>query len=124
MAKRIDEQLALAIAMGASVEAAAERLGVSKSTAYRRWRDPVVKRRVADLRRDITDRSIGQLVAGLADAITVARQLMRESETESLRLKAAALLIETGLKAAVIAQLEQRIVNLETAMKGNQCLTT
>jgi transposase-like protein len=124
MAKRIDEQLALAIAMGASVEAAAERLGISKSTAYRRWRDPVVKRRVADLRRDITDRSIGQLVAGLADAITVARQLMRESETESLRLKAAALLIETGLKAAAIAQLEQRIVDLETAMKGDQCLTT
>jgi len=124
MAKRIDEQLALAIAMGASVEVTAERLGISKSTAYRRWRDPVVKRRVADLRRDITDRSIGQLVAGLADAITVARQLMRESETESLRLKAAALLIETGLKAAAIAQLEQRIVDLETAMKGNQCLTT
>jgi len=124
MAKRIDEQLALAIAMGASVEAAAERLGISKSTAYRRWRDPVVKRRVADLRRDITDRSIGQLVAGLADAITVARQLMRESETESLRLKAAALLIETGLRAAAIAQLEQRIADLEVAMRGNQCSTT
>ena len=124
MAKQIDEQLALAIAMGASVEAAAERLGISKSTAYRRWRDLGVKRRVAELRRDITDRSIGQLVASLADAITVARQLMRESETESLRLKAAALLIETGLRAAAIAQLEQRIADLEVAMRGNQCSTT
>ena len=124
MAKRIDEQLALAIAMGASVEAAAERLGISKSTAYRRWRDLGVKRRVAELRRDITDRSIGQLVASLADAITVARQLMRDGETDSIKLKAAALLIETGLKAAAIAQLEQRVVDLESAMRNQQCLTT
>ena len=118
MAKQIDEQLALAIAMGASAEAAAERLGISKSTAYRRWRDPAVKQRVAQLRRDITDRSIGQLVASLADAITVARQLMRDGETDSIKLKAAALLIETGLKAAAIAQLEQRVADLEVAMRG------
>jgi hypothetical protein len=39
-------------------------------------------------------------------------------------LKAADRLLETGLKAAVMAQLEQRIAELEAALKRNQQCST
>lgn len=118
MAKRYDEKLALAIASGLSIDQTAAQIGVSRSTVLRRWRDPVVKKRVASLRQEITDRAIGQLVETLHEAILTLKRLMVESESDGIRLKAAAQLLDTGLKAAAIAQLEARIVELETALKA------
>jgi len=119
-----DDQLALAIASGLTVDEAAAKLGVSRTAAFRRWRDPAVKQRVVQLRQEMTDRAVGLLAESLCEAVITLKQLMRDGETDSLKLKAAERLLETGLKAAALAQLEQRIVDLETAMKGNQCLTT
>jgi transposase-like protein len=118
MAKRYDEQLALALASGLSIDQAAAKIGVSRSTILRRWRDPALKRRVAELRGEITDQAIGRLVDTLCEAVLTLRRLMVEADTDSVKLKAATALIENGLKAAAIAQLEQRITELETAMKA------
>jgi hypothetical protein len=117
-----DEPLALAIASGLSVDEAATKLGMPRTTAFRRWRDPAVKERVVQLRREMSDRAIGLLAESLCEAVTTLKQLMRDG-TDSLRLKAADRLLEAGLKATILAQLEQRIADLETAMRSNQCLT-
>lgn len=119
-----DEQLALAIASGLSVDEAAAKLGVSRTAAFRRWRDPAVKQRVAQLRQEMSDRAVGLLAESLCEAVTTLKQLMRDGKTDSLRLKAADRLLETGLKAAVMAQLEQRIAELEAALKRNQQCST
>jgi AcrR family transcriptional regulator len=119
-----DEQLALAIASGLSVDEAAAKLGVSRTAAFRRWRDPAVKQRVVQLRQEMSDRAVGLLAESLCEAVTTLKQLMRDGNTDSLRLKAADRLLETGLKAAVMAQLEQRIAELEAALKRNQQCST
>ena len=119
-----DEQLALAIASGLSVDEAAAKLGVSRTAAFRRWRDPAVKQRVVQLRQEMTDRAVGLLAESLCEAVTTLKQLMRDGNTDSLRLKAADRLLETGLKAAVMAQLELRITELEVALKRNQQCST
>jgi hypothetical protein len=120
MAKRYDEQLALALASGLSIDQAATKIGVSRSTVLRRWRDPAVKRRVAELRGEITDQAIGKLVDTLCEAVLTLRRLMAESESDAIRLKSASQLLETGLKAAAIAQLEQRLTELESALRERQ----
>jgi hypothetical protein len=47
---------------------------------------------------------------------------MAESETDAVKLKAATSLLDMGIKAAAIAQLEQRIVELEAAIKARGLL--
>jgi hypothetical protein len=118
-----DEQLALAIASGLSVDEAAAKLGVSRTAAFRRWRVPAVKQRVVQLRQEMTDRAVGLLAESLCEAVTTLKQLMRDGETDSLRLKAAERLLETGLKVVALSQLEQRIVDLENATRNQQCST-
>jgi len=119
-----DEQLALAIAAGLSVDEAAAKLGVSRTAAFRRWRDPSVKQRVVQLRQEMTDRAVGLLAESLCEAVITLKQLMRDSSTDSLRLKAADRLLEIGLKAVALAELERRIADLETTTRNQQCLTT
>jgi AcrR family transcriptional regulator len=118
-----DEPLALAIASGLTVDEAAARINVSRTAAYRRWRDPAVKQLVAQLRAEMVNRCIGLLSESLCEAVITLKRLMRDGETDSLRLKAAERLLETGLKAAAIAELERRIVDLETATRTQQCST-
>jgi hypothetical protein len=118
--RQYDERLALGVATGLSVERAADQLGISRATAYRRLANPALQRRVAELRQEITNQAVGQLVATLNEAILVLRRLMVESESDGVKLRAATQLVETGLRAAAIAQLEQRIVELETALKARE----
>jgi transposase-like protein len=121
MARRqYDEKLALALASGLSIDQTAAQIGVSRSTVLRRWRDPAVKRRVAELRGEITDQAIGKLVDTLCEAILVLRRLMGEAESEAVKLKAATQLLETGLRAAAIDRLEARLNELENMLKDRQ----
>jgi hypothetical protein len=48
------------------------------------------------------------------------RRLMAESESDGIKLKAADRLLDVGLRAAAIAQLEQRIVELEAVLKARE----
>jgi hypothetical protein len=124
--RNFDEQLALALAAGLTVDEAAARIGVSKTAAFRRLRSPLIRRRVDQLRAEMVDRAVGTMAEGFVTAAATLRLLMRPSETSAIRLRAATALLDLGLKAAVVAQLEQRVAELESALKGNQppCSTT
>jgi hypothetical protein len=120
-----DEQLALAIACGQTVDEAAAKLGISRTAAYRRLRDSLIRQRVAELRRELTDRTIGTMVEGFVTAAATLRLLMRPSETSAIRLRAAVALLDLGAKFAILAQLEQRVADLENATRNQQpCSTT
>jgi hypothetical protein len=73
---------------------------------------------VAELRQEVVGQSIGLLVASLNEAVATIRQLMVEAESEAVRFKAAVALIENGFKAAALDRLEERIAELETAIKA------
>ena len=116
--KSYDEQLALAIASGLSVDEASAKLGVPRTSAFRRWRDPAVKQRVTQLRQQMSDQAIGLLTEALCEAVTTLKRLMRDGETDSIKLKAASQLLETGLRAVALTELERRIADLEATTRG------
>jgi hypothetical protein len=64
--RNADEQLLLALAGGATIEAAAQKAGISRATATCRRKDPEFQRRLQEITSDIVRRTAGGLtVAGM-----------------------------------------------------------
>jgi transposase-like protein len=110
--KSAQDALAAALVAGATVQAAADAAGVGRVTAHRWLRDPTFQAKVAELRREATQQAVNKLVAALMQAVAELQNLAA-SPTESIRLRACVTLLDHGLKAAALADLEDRIRSLE-----------
>jgi hypothetical protein len=110
-----DEALALALASGQTLRAAAEAAGVAERTAARRQADPAFRRRVAALRAELVERALGKLADGMADAAAALRALLA-ADSEAVRLGAARALLELGVKLREAVELEQRLATLEAEL--------
>jgi hypothetical protein len=110
--RNVDELLATKLAAGWTVKAAAAEVGIGYKTACRRLADSGFRDRIVQLRREATNLAIGRLADGMAQAAERLRQLT-ESDNEGIRLKACVALLDLGLKAAAVADLEDRIRSLE-----------
>jgi hypothetical protein len=108
-----DHALLLAIACGATVEAAARQLGISERTAYRRMEKPEFKNELQQLRSEMVVRSAAALTAATTEAVRVLLDLMKASNTGPVRLGAARSVIELGAKLREMVELEERIKALE-----------
>jgi hypothetical protein len=108
----------LALACGATVEAAARQCGVSDRTVYRRLEDPAFKARVQEVRGEMVRRSAGLLTAAAGQAVQTLLALQREAMPPAVRLGAARAVIELGLKVREVAELEARIAALERLAEG------
>jgi hypothetical protein len=107
-----DEALALALATGQTLRAAAGAVGVAERTATRRWADPAFRRRVAQLRGELVGLALGKLADGMADAAARLRQLL-DAQSEAVRLGACRALLELGVKLRESVELEERLQALE-----------
>src|SRR5262249_59881186 len=103
-----DEQLALALAAGQSLRDAAKTAGVGERTATRRWAHPTFRRRVDELRAEMTHRSLGRLADGMAEAADVLRKLLRDRNSR-VKLGAARNLLELGGKLRGGVEIERRL---------------
>ncbi len=79
------EALAVGLACGQTMRDAAAAAGVTEMTAYRRWKDPEFRKRVAELRAEMIGRAVGRLVDGMSEAADVLRALLK-AESEATRL--------------------------------------
>jgi len=113
--KNADEALAVALAAGQTLCAAADACGISERTAARRWADGAFRRHVSELRGELVQRSLGRLADGMSEAADVLRKLLA-AESESVRLGAARSLLELGVKLRESVELEQRLCALEGQM--------
>ena len=111
--RNADEALALAMAQGRTLRDAAQGAGVAERTATRRWADADFRRRVAELRADMVQRSLGRMADGMADAADVLRQLLTAGTPPAVRLGAARSLLELGVKLRESTELEERLAELE-----------
>jgi hypothetical protein len=118
--RKADEALALALAAGQTLRAAAPAAGVSERTAARRWADPDFRLRVSELRGEMVHRALGRMADGMAEAADQMRALLA-ADSESVRLGAARALLELGVKLRESVELEARLVDLEAAMSDDQC---
>ncbi len=118
--KAADERLLMALACGATVEAAGRAAGISESTAYRRLRDPAFGQRLQQVRGDMVQRTSGMLTAAAGEAVKALLALLKEGTPPAVRLGAARAVIELGMKVRDAAELEQRIAALEAAAEARR----
>ena len=110
-----DESLAVALATGQTLRAAAVTAGIAERTAARRWSDPSFRRRVGDLRGQLVNAAVGKLADGMGDAADMLRKLLA-ADSENVRLGAARSLIELGVKLRESVELEERITEIENRL--------
>jgi hypothetical protein len=115
--RNADEALALALATGQTLRDAADATGIGERTATRRMADPAFRQRVAELRADMVQRSLGRMADGMSDAADKLRELLA-AESESVRLGAARTLLELGVKLRESVELEARLADLEAQAAG------
>ena len=111
--RRADETLLLALACGATVEAAAAKAGVSPATVYRRKQEPAFAQRLQQVKTDMVLRTAGMLTAAGGESVKTRIELQKPSIPLATRLGAARATLELGMKSREAAELEQRIAALE-----------
>lgn len=97
--KKQEDALVLALACGATVEAAAKQCGVCERTVSRRLKDPKFKRRLAKVQADIVERTVGALTAASMESVRTLLDLQKLTTPSATRLGAAKAVLELGMKA-------------------------
>lgn len=111
--KKNDDALVLALACGATVEAAARQCDLSERTVYTRLKDPDFQARVKQVRNDMVRRSAGLLSAASGEAVRTLLALMKDAAPPPVRLGAAKAVLEIGMKIRELAELEAEVRELE-----------
>jgi hypothetical protein len=111
--KKNEDPLLLALACGASVEAAARQCKLSERTVYRRLEDPEFKGRLDSVRSDMIQRSAGMLTAAAGEAVRTLLSLQKDTTPAAVRLGAARAILEIGIKLRQLVELEQRLAEVE-----------
>ncbi len=110
-----DDALLVALASGATVRDAAGRAGVAERTAYRRLDDPGFRRRLARARAELIDRAVGQLSDAATAAVATLRGLL-DADSDNVKLGAARSILELGTRLREAAEIEGRLVELESTV--------
>ena len=118
--RNADQVFINALACGATVEAAAQKAGLSKATAYRRLKDPQFQRQLQQTLSDMVKRTAAGLTALGLEALRTLAELLKAPTPAAVRLGAARIALESGLKIREVADFEQRLVALEEQMRAQQ----
>jgi DNA-binding MarR family transcriptional regulator len=111
--RQSDHKLLMALACGATAENAARQVGVSESTVFRRLADADFLRRLQELKTDMVRRTAASLTAAGSEAVRTLLELMKATNPGPTRLGAARSVLEIGMKAREMAELEERLAALE-----------
>jgi hypothetical protein len=105
--------LLMALACGATIEAAAQKAGLGRTTVFRRLQDPEFQTRLQQFRSDMVRRAASTLTAASTEAIKTLLSLQQASIPHAVRLGAARSILEIGIKMREVADIEERIAALE-----------
>jgi hypothetical protein len=114
--RKRDDALALALASGQTLRAAAAAAGIAERTAARRWADPAFRDRVTELRAEMVSRASGKMGDAMAEAADVLRKLLR-AKKESTRLAACRAILEFGVRLHETAENDAKIQALEESAR-------
>lgn len=109
------DRLALAVARGSSLAAAARHLDVPESTARRWAAEPTFKPTVDGFRRQMISRAVGHLTRAANSAVMVLVKLLK-SDDEDVRLKAARAVLSDLINVQSHTELADRIGALEAEL--------
>jgi hypothetical protein len=114
-------RLALILAAGATVTAAAEELGISRKTVQRKLAKPAFRRRVAELRAQLFGAALGRIADSLTRATDSLAALL-DSNHPAVRLRAATLILSLGMKMRDSVDVSDRVAELEAELARKQGL--
>ena len=114
--KKAEDALLLALACGATVEAAARQCRLTERTVYRRLADAEFRHRLQEVRADMVQRTAGALTAASMESVRTLLELQKPPAPAAVRLGAARAVLELGVKLRETAELEQRITALEAQL--------
>ena len=112
--KAAEQALLAALAIGATVENAARKAGISERTAYRRLADPDFQARVEQARRENMARTAGMLTGAALGSVKTLVDLQQDvSVPASVRRGAARDVLDMAVKYRESAEMEQRLAAIE-----------
>ncbi len=114
--KRADDALLLALACGATVEAAAAKAGVGLTTAYRRLKNVAFRARLDATRADMLQRATAMLTAAAMEAVKTLLDLQGNKQPPATRLGAAKSVLEIGNRLRTEVDLVGRLEAMERAL--------
>jgi hypothetical protein len=118
--KKSEDALLLALACGATVEAAARQCGLSDRTVYRRMAEPDFHRRLQRVRDGFVQRTAGTMTAAAGEAVRTLLELMKAPFPPAVRLGAARAMLEIGMKVREASDLEERLAALEERLDAEK----
>jgi hypothetical protein len=116
--KNANEKLLMALAVGGTVDQAAQAAGISRSTAHRRLKNPEFRRQLRQTKNDLAQRTAGMLSGACGEAVRTLILLLREPTPFPVRHSAARSILEMSLKTREAGDLEERINELEDQVAG------
>lgn len=111
MPRKGDDSLFQALVAGCHIETAAKQAGVSVRTVYRRLADPVFKQQLEEARESLRTAILANLANASEEAISTLWTLMQDSENETIRLKAAKIILDALAKQQPCATSNRTNVN-------------
>jgi hypothetical protein len=118
--KILDERLLMALACGASVDAAAQSVGMCKTAVDRRLKDPDFRRRIIELRAEFVTRTSAVLTAAGGEFAKTLVALVKDTVASAVRLGAARAGLDLGVKLREDVDHEGRLQALERRLNGGE----
>jgi hypothetical protein len=112
-------ELALILATGASVSAAAEKLGVARSTVHRKLRMPVFRQLVAELRSELFSSALGRMAENMTHATDALGSLL-DANDPGVKLRAAKAVLGLAIRLRDSVDVSDRISELEAELARKQ----
>ncbi len=113
--ERKEARLVLALAAGANATVAARRAGCSRATVFRRLQDADFCRAVGKARGQILSRATARLARTSTQAVATLEKLLDDGNAAVRRIAAKSLL-DSLARLTDLAEVEERIAELETAV--------
>jgi hypothetical protein len=112
-----EERLALLLASGKAIKAAAAEVGIGERTAHTWLGHLHFRTLISELRSRMLDAAVGKLVESTTKAVDTLVCLL-SSKRENIRLRAALGIVETMIRIREHVDFEQRILSLETGREN------
>lgn len=107
------EPLAVHVASGHSIKAAAGLIGCAASTAYNLSADPAFRQRVHAIRTEVTFLTVGRLADAGTEAVDTLRELLNTSNEPTIRLNASKAILAALPAMTEFGELRSRIDEVE-----------
>src|SRR5262249_44274482 len=111
--------LITALAKGATVAQAAAQAGVSERTVYRRLADKEFQDQIEALQEEMLQRAVAMITAAAQEGIRSLVDLQNESPPPAVRRSAVRDILEMGMRLREAAELEKRLIALESRAAGS-----